>query len=303
MTKREFKSQEEWLEWRYDGICASDIPIIMGVSNYATAEELFESKVRRMPIKAKSKASERAMEESLALEGFVLDAAVKEPHSRQVYLEHPDIPWARCSLDALSEDGMHIFEVKCLAKTSALWNNICPIEYLHQLLWQMFVCTKAETITYIEYNKKLEKLVHDVCVDRGSLLGAINMTSIYEECERFREAVLAKDFSIFMNTQEPIAPEIQRLHGRNDLVEEFMKAKKELEIAQRAYKQAQEALLSGLDSRVSYQHDKCSIKRTPIRGRIRYEGIPVLASINLERFRGPHDMRTTIEDVPFENMV
>lgn len=303
MIEKEFKTKEKWLEWRYDGVCASDVPIIMGVSKYASAEELFHSKVNRVPLKAKSKASEKAMEESLALEGIVLDAVVKTPHRRQVYLEESQCQWMRCSLDALSEDGAIIYEVKCLNTPSKLWNGICPIEYLHQLLWQLAVCDSATEIQYIEYNKKSEKLVHHTKTDLNSFMELVELKAVARECRRFYEAVVAKDFSLFMERPRRIQTEIKKLDTPYALVQNFLKAKEKLNKAQIEYDLAQESLLAGLEPHVSYQHDLCCINRVPVRGRIRYEDIPQLAGVNLERYRGEDTFRTSVEVAPFENMV
>lgn len=303
MIEKEFKTKEEWLEWRYDGVCASDVPIIMGVSKYASAEELFHSKVNRVPLKAKSKASEKAMEESLALEGIVLDAVVKTPHRRQVYLEESQCQWMRCSLDAFSEDGAIIYEVKCLNTPSKLWNGICPIEYLHQLLWQLAVCDSAIEIQYIEYNKKSEKLVHHTKIDLNRFMELVDLKTVAQECRRFYEAVVAKDFSLFMERPRRIQTEIKKLDTPYALVQNFLKAKEKLNKAQIEYDLAQESLLAGLEPHVSYQHDLCCINRVPVRGRIRYEDIPQLAGVNLERYRGEDTFRTSVEVAPFENMV
>jgi putative phage-type endonuclease len=303
MIEKEFKTKEAWLEWRYDGVCASDVPIIMGVSKYASAEELFHSKVNRVPLKAKSKASERAMEESLALEGVVLDAVVKTPHIRQVYLEESQFRWMRCSLDAFSEDGAIIYEVKCLNTPSKLWNGICPIEYLHQLLWQLAVCDRATEIQYIEYNKKSEKLVHHTKTDLNRFMELVDLKTVARECRRFYEAVVAKDFSKFMEKPRKIQTEIKKLNTSYTVVDNFLKAKEELNRAQIEYDRAQEHLLAGLEPHVSYQHDLCCINRVPVRGRIRYEDIPQLAGVNLERYRGEDTFRTSVEITPFENMV
>jgi len=101
----------EWLEWRHNGIGASDASAIMG-------ENRFKS-VREVLLEKQGVARESAQNAAMA-RGTML-----EPEARRNYIERTrnnvqpaclqsaKHPWLRASVDGLSEDGRAVVEIKC----------------------------------------------------------------------------------------------------------------------------------------------------------------------------------------------
>jgi putative phage-type endonuclease len=101
----------EWLEWRNNGIGASDAPAIMGENPWKIAAQLMSEKLGA----AKEFASNAAMERGTAL----------EPEARKRYeliskvrvepacLQSTKYAWQRASVDGLALNGSTVVEIKC----------------------------------------------------------------------------------------------------------------------------------------------------------------------------------------------
>ena len=101
----------EWLEWRNDGIGASDAPIIMGENPWKSAAELLEVKCGRARESDRNAAVARGIE--------------LEPEARRVYisrtgtlvqpacLQSGSYDWLRASVDGLSYRADAVVEIKC----------------------------------------------------------------------------------------------------------------------------------------------------------------------------------------------
>ena len=92
-------SREEWLKLRQSGIGGSDIAAIIGVSPYATAYDIYQSKVQPL--------SPGGMNE-FAYWGTVLEDVVAKEFSKRTgfkiqnvnfLMRHPDKPWAIANID------------------------------------------------------------------------------------------------------------------------------------------------------------------------------------------------------------
>ncbi len=101
---------KEWLEWRNQGIGASDAPAIMGENPWKSAAHLLQEKCGRTTYK-----SNAAMERGAAL----------EPEARKCYeakvgfrvvpacLQSVKFEWLRASVDGLATNGSTVVEIKC----------------------------------------------------------------------------------------------------------------------------------------------------------------------------------------------
>ena len=140
----------EWHAWRagedIDGprITATDIPVIMGRSKFATAYELWLRKTGRVPPQPLN----WAMRRGIHFEPFAR-ALVEKQHG-QCYVdccvEHPDIPWAAASLDGLSPLYDELLEIKvpgAEAHALAILGSV-PRWYEGQLQWQL-MCSPSVT--------------------------------------------------------------------------------------------------------------------------------------------------------------
>ena len=101
----------EWLEWRNNGIGASDAPSIMEENPWKSAAYLLSEKLGR----ASDFAGNEAMERGTALEP---EARRRYEHLTQSRVEPACVqstryPWQRASIDGLAPDGSAVVEIKC----------------------------------------------------------------------------------------------------------------------------------------------------------------------------------------------
>ncbi len=140
----------EWLEWRMNGLGASDLPIIVGVSPWNTSAKLLLEKTGKLH----PKESNWQMRRGISL----------EPEARSVYeastglkmipscVERLDKPWMHASLDGIDKTGKVVLEVKVPGKSDheiALAGHI-PEKYIPQCDWLLAV-TGAEVLHYWSY--------------------------------------------------------------------------------------------------------------------------------------------------------
>jgi putative phage-type endonuclease len=143
--------RDEWLEWRRAGIGASDVAGILGISPWSSPYSVWADKVG---LTEHSDPTE-AMEMGLALEPTIAHLF----HTRtglyllgaQTRCEHPELPWARATLDGYCGESestpfdlaLGNVESKTTADGPARWEEAIPDHYAAQVQWQMFV-TGAE---------------------------------------------------------------------------------------------------------------------------------------------------------------
>jgi putative phage-type endonuclease len=146
---------QEWLDWRFSGVGASDIPAILGISPYedATRENILREKSLRIV-----KSANGAMARGSRL----------EPKARAMYQErrpcgvrvlcgsHDVHPWAIASFDGLCEcqdtGEFWALEIKCPNREvhrQAL-NGVVPEHFQAQIQWQLFVSglCSADFVSY-----------------------------------------------------------------------------------------------------------------------------------------------------------
>ena len=136
----------EWLEWRLKHITASEMPIIMGKSKWATPRLLWKRKVGF----AEEQGMNPAMQKGIELEPQIRERVnVKLKRSfTPIVAESSDIQWAGASLDGWDEGTQTVLEIKapngkdheCAA------NGNVPSHYIDQVQWQLFVTGAKKAI-------------------------------------------------------------------------------------------------------------------------------------------------------------
>ena len=150
------QGSEEWEAWRHNGVGASDLAAIQGISPFedATRENLFTEKVTRLrrPINFAMRRGTKM--EPVARDAYLASAEVWE--AKPVCIQHPAYPWARASLDLLCQDGdgQWIVELKCPNKDrhAEALAGFVPYYYQAQCHWQMF-CAGLSTLHYVSYSE------------------------------------------------------------------------------------------------------------------------------------------------------
>ena len=132
-------THEQWLDWRRQGIGASDAPAIMEVSPWSTPFQIWESKLY---------GNNSQMDNSAMARGRELEPVARAQVSKLLGVElkplnaqSATIPWLRCSLDGIDPSGKIAVEIKCPRKPDHFVeiNHKVPDNYFPQLQHQMAV--------------------------------------------------------------------------------------------------------------------------------------------------------------------
>jgi putative phage-type endonuclease len=150
-------NHKEWLEWRMEGVCASDAPVIMGVSPWKTYQQLLMEKVTGIDnilendnMKYGKETEEEARLCFEAMTGHIVFPDIK--------IVHPEFSWIRATLDGLDMDRKIMVEIKNANKKDHFdaFNKMIPDKYFPQCQHQMLTA-ELDTMSYFSYRKKLAK--------------------------------------------------------------------------------------------------------------------------------------------------
>jgi putative phage-type endonuclease len=180
----------DWLAARRQGVTASEIAVVLGLSPYGSPFELFHRKTGALP---PSPPDNEAMALGRYLEDYVVQQfAGRHPDftvtgNGEALYAHPDRPWQMASPDRLVEDGPScgiierdgVFHVEPVAvletKTSAThedWGEDgtgeIPVHYRCQVLWQLDVMqvTAAYVACLFLHTRKVR--VYQLAMDDGA---------------------------------------------------------------------------------------------------------------------------------------
>jgi putative phage-type endonuclease len=154
----------EWIQWRKEGIGASDIPAILGISPYISANKLWKIKkniINDYQISEYAKIMGGQAEEEARISFNELTGKIFVP----VCFESDVIPQFKCSLDGYCNG--EIFEAKFVAQE--YYNDLKkgkPVrpDHMAQMQWQIFI-TGADSANYFVVTKSGAKLALTVSPD------------------------------------------------------------------------------------------------------------------------------------------
>jgi len=141
------KDRARWLAERNNGIGASDIAALIGLSKWDSPLSLYAQKIGATPAET---VEPEWLEWGNRLEGVILEA-YGERSGRRVarsgeLFAHDDVPWARATFDAftlLKADTWIPLQAKNAGEYKAEeWAEGVPAWYDAQLQWEMFVAGK-----------------------------------------------------------------------------------------------------------------------------------------------------------------
>jgi putative phage-type endonuclease len=135
--------QKSWLNWRRQGICASEISSVLGRSPYKSRGDLLKEKAT--PLK-ESKPNPQM------LHGLVFEPIARKLFNskyklstRPIYVEDSKNQQFRASLDGFDKKSKTLIEIKCPASqrkiTHLLEGGDFPLVWELQLQWQMMITT------------------------------------------------------------------------------------------------------------------------------------------------------------------
>ncbi len=141
VTLPDGQGSKEWLEWRRNGIGASDISIIMGSNKYKSPLSLWDEKCG---FKAEEEMN-FAMEHGVRNED-VARQWVNENHQlnlEPLCVEDMEHSFFKASLDGYDMEGKVLCEIKCPVSDDILdkarENRSIPMYWQHQIQWQIML--------------------------------------------------------------------------------------------------------------------------------------------------------------------
>lgn len=160
----------EWINWRFEGIGASDAPAILGLSRFKTRQELLTEKITKT-------SQSKPRSEFITKQGHEVEDAVRIYLSGVLQTKfsprsygHNSFSFLRASTDGTSECGKYITEIKLLSRgvygkapnkeadgyvrfMEAKNHGVVPKDYYPQLQHQLFV-TGAEKCIFVGFRSE-----------------------------------------------------------------------------------------------------------------------------------------------------
>ncbi len=263
------QGSEEWHEYRRTHIGSSDANIIMGFG-YTDLEGLYNQKVYDMKVE-----DNWAMRRGREYEPIIRELFEKETGYivfPQV-IEHEDYSWMSASFDGLSLCGRYACELKYNGKETheMALKGLIPPKHYAQLQHQMFVAN-ISFMYYVSYDGKSHKTV--ICHrDQEFIVNMIDKELM------FWKGVEGKSFKVQTLPVE--------LSVANALVHA---------IEMRTYWEKEEKELKKkiTSLKIEGKIGKLFVSKSTKAGKIRYDEIPELNTVDLEKYRDPEQEVWTI---------
>lgn len=197
------QGSEEWIAFRRNGIGASDIPAILGISPFRKAIDIFNEK---------KGLCDRQFVSNAMMRGTIYEGEARHHHNKSYHKNfqpmvavHDDYDYFFASLDGYDEQEDQVLEIKVPMNTKLLEDvaiGDIPEHYMAQVQWQLFV-SGSKTAIFAVYSPE-EVRMEQIIVDRDE-----------ELIERLKSAAL--DF--WINTLGGVAPEEKTAHEALDFPE------------------------------------------------------------------------------------
>jgi putative phage-type endonuclease len=157
----------DWLEWRREGVGASDVAAIVGLSPYASAWSVWAEKVGLTVGQAETGVMEAGRWLELAICPWFAERTGLHVAGAQTRCTHPKERWMRATVDGFIveshpvdwdeqclDDPLGILEIKTVARWGR-WTEI-PAHYQTQGQWQMAVTGLPQVWFAVLHSRQLE---------------------------------------------------------------------------------------------------------------------------------------------------
>lgn len=270
----------EWLAFRVGKIGSSDAPVIMGVSKFKTALQLYEEMKGLAPLPEVTWPMKRGTElEPDARDWYINNQGIQMFPTVKV---HPEHDFLIASMDGVSFSEKIGLEIKCpvnaRAKVDQIIENGIPDDYYAQIQHQMMVCG-MDHIDLVIFDGKYGQVFP---VERDN-----------EYIERLMKAEL-EFYQCLLDDIPPRSPFYTEDLDIQDLVEPIRRSNERLKLEQE--------INDGLKERLK---ELCGYKNTQVkgmnvifktqRGNVDYGKIPELKDVELDKYRRPSFIKTMIE--------
>jgi putative phage-type endonuclease len=147
------QGSDDWLIWRQNGLGASDAPIVLELSPFKTAYQLWLEKTGLVKPKPQSAAMAHGhTTEPLVRERYIAETGKQIVPVAAVY-DDEDAPYIRASVDGWNAETRHLVEIKCPMSGDShrdAREGTVPDHYWMQIQHEMAVMD-ALTCDYVSY--------------------------------------------------------------------------------------------------------------------------------------------------------
>lgn len=274
----------EWLEWRRQGLGASDASIIMGVSPYKTRRQLWENKLKLRPDDGESFVTQLGHDfEPVARARFALETNIDL--QADVCMTHPEFPYLRASLDGHCNEARAFAEIKMMGKKKieTIRQTKKPLDEHWPQVQQQFLVTKFERGFYIAYalDDQKKQIVDYECIQVAP--DKTYIETLFKELTAFWRLI---------ETQTPPELEARDEYVFKDkkitaMADEYIKRKKILDDAQKDFDEIEDTIKKVASNKhPTTRIGALSISTVVRKGNVNYAKIPQLNGVDLEKFRG-----------------
>lgn len=263
----------EWNNLRKNKIGSSDAPIIMQSSPWKTPFQLWQEKLGLISNEVTS-SMRRGME---------LEEKARETLSRKLNLIlipkvifHAQIQWMMASLDACDSEDKVIAEIKCPGKEdhSKTFEGLVPDKYYPQLQHQMEVA-EVDKCYYFSFDGQ-----------EG------NLVTVYRN-DSYIKKLLIKEKEFWQHLQEMIPPEFTDKDYELcqdpewiNLGEELKQIKNQMDDLKKLEEEKKRKLIE-ISNGKNMRGGGVKLTKILSKGRIDYDNIEMLKSIDLNKYRKP----------------
>lgn len=174
-----------WLDWRRRGIGGSDIAGILGISRWSSPWWVWADKVNVLP-DSDSEVMEAGRWLERAIGPWFAHRTGLHVLGEQTWLEAPDRPWMRCtvdgfvaeSLNSAPADALGLLEIKT-AQPGRRWDEIPP-DYQAQGLWQMAVAGLDRVWFAVLMGRRLD--IHELARDDDEIAYMVERAEEFWTC-------------------------------------------------------------------------------------------------------------------------
>ena len=249
---------DKWLEWRKQGVGASEIAAILGISPYKTRHDIFLSKTTDQVNETSFIMQRGHDKEIIARAKYELMNGDEFPPA---LIENDIYPYMRASLDGYNKEKNHVIEIKYCGKN---FKDTIPDYYNVQCQYQMFLTNATCELVWITDDDQIK------CVPVERDLELIK--TIIAEVVAFWDEVKKNNY------KEEISDE------KIYLLKLYKEKSLELKALEDEVEKIKTDLLKDLDKK-DYETQYGAIRWIEKKGNIEYKNIPELNGIDLEPYR------------------
>jgi putative phage-type endonuclease len=275
---REIKLEQgspEWLAWRKTVITATDCAAVRGSSPWTTAYKAWQKKQGYIP----EEVSNDAMERGKRLEPFIRKRFIKSygVNMTPMVVESSEYSFLGASLDGISDCRKYILEVKTGGEKlyDMALERVIPEYYMDQIQQQLLITAADKCFYMVGGEDETKDIVIEVYPHPSFAKEYIPVAREFWRCVAFNEPPTLKD-SDYRNMNDNI-----------ELIED-LKIYEELDIAIKDLEEKKQVRRKKIIENCGDQSCICNgtkiIKTTP-RGRVDYDAIPELSSVDLDKYR------------------